>query len=218
MPNCKPLIEFKEAYSYNLAFARQLELSRLVETKEIKYAVLGLEHTPVITLGKRADRSFDLQIDEETIKDLGYEIVTSERGGLATLHQPGQLVIYPILPLRDYSLGVRGYVDLLLDVTKDVLESHGVQTRMDTEKPGLYTNKGKIVFIGIRVENGISRHGIAINVSNDTNDFRLITSCGVQDAAMDQMSRYSNVDTKSLFLDWNHQFQKRLDTKLNIRL
>ncbi|MCB0349263.1 MAG: lipoyl(octanoyl) transferase LipB [Bdellovibrionales bacterium] len=214
MLNHKTIVEFKKSYSYSLAFSRQIELSSMVRTNEIAYAVMGLEHSPVITLGRRANKLLDLQIDEKTIKGLGYEVVQSERGGQATLHHPGQLVIYPILPLKNFNLGIRAYVDLLLVVTKDLLSSYGIHTMLGSERPGLYTASGKIVFIGIRVENGISRHGIAINVSNDLSEFHLIASCGVIDSKLDKVSHYVNIDTKTLFLQWQDFLRIRLEALL----
>jgi lipoyl(octanoyl) transferase len=195
----KPHIEFYDDLSYKDAESLQRSFHSKVINKEISWALMGLEHKPVITLGKRANPTDDLQVDAETIKDLGYEIVESERGGQATLHNKGQLVIYPIISLREHGMGVKAYVDLLLEITRDILAIHNISSVVSEERPGLYTPNGKIAFVGIRVENGVSRHGISINVNNELADFALISSCGEKDAKFDQVQRHSPVPLRELF-------------------
>jgi lipoate-protein ligase B len=207
----KSHVEFYENLSYKDAESLQHSFHKQVVNQEKHWVLMGLEHKPVITLGKRADPVLDLQVDVQIIKDLGYEIVKTERGGQATLHNKGQLVIYPIVPLRELGLGVKAYVDLLLEITRDVLAVHNIPATISEDRPGLYTSKGKIAFVGIRVENGVSRHGISINVNNDLADFSLISSCGVKDASFDQVHRHSSsISVHDLFKEWQQLFASKI--------
>jgi lipoate-protein ligase B len=151
---------------------------------------LGCEHYPVITLGKRAGPGEILGSQWE-LKDRGFEVVETDRGGQATLHSPGQLVIYPILPLRDYQISVRDYVSLLEETTIKWLATQKISAQKK-EETGIFTSVGKIAFIGIRVEKGICRHGISINISNNLELFQWISACGMRQRPLDSVALASD--------------------------
>lgn len=209
----KSTVEFYPKLTYSEASELQNDFHQKVCNETFSWALMGLEHTKVITLGRRAEPQSNIVVDASVLSEAGYEVVLTDRGGEATMHQPGQLVIYPIVPLRKYSLGIKAYVDLLLETTKEVLERLEIATISSLDRPGLYTNTGKIAFIGIRVDQGVSRHGISINVSNDLKDFSYISSCGVKDATLDKTSNYKDLNTKTLFGMWHDVFSLKLASK-----
>lgn len=173
--------------------------------------VLGLEHSAVITLGKRGRVELDLTASMEELQSRGIQLITSTRGGQATLHSPGQLVIYPCLNLKELGLGVRDYVCRLEKTTQRFLKAHGIETTPNPEEPGLYTSRGKIAFFGIRVSQGFASHGVAINVSNDTGLFKLIRSCGKDHETFDRMQDHgATAAPRDLFLEWMNHFLKTL--------
>lgn len=153
-----------------------------------KPVVIGLEHYPVITLGKRAQVKEEFSSEPSQIQKLGFSVHQTDRGGQATLHSPGQLVIYPIVPLKEMGLGVRDFVGRLQESTQLWLQTYKIKTEPEGDA-GLKTDAGKILFIGIRVDQGITRHGIAINVCNNLDHFSLIRSCGVSSASLDSLQR-----------------------------
>ncbi len=176
--------------------------------------ILGCEHPVVVTLGRSADiqQSIYAHAQHETISSsLQLPVHVTDRGGLATLHSPGQLVIYPILPLRKYGMGVRDYVNLLEQTTIELLSNSGIESYVK-EDSGVYTKKGKIAFIGIRVEKGVSRHGLSLNVSNDLNLFSKIVSCGVSNRSLDLMQDYcaKQLQLSAVFEQWCHIFALNL--------
>lgn len=175
--------------------------------KEKKCAhFFGVEHLPVITLGKRGVFSTDIKFSEQELRALGFEIVQTDRGGLATIHSPGQLVIYPIVPLREFGFIVSSYVNFLLHVTQQTLLNLGVQTEQ-RENTGLYTKKGKICFVGIRVEKGVTRHGISINVNNDVDLFNVIHPCGMTEVSIDRLKNHGHSNsTQDIFFLWQKEF------------
>lgn len=167
--------------------------------------VLGFELEPTITLGARGGEQ-DLLWLESQWRERGYKIVQADRGGQATLHNPGQLVIFPTVDVR--SMGVRKFVCLLSDVTREFLRAHGCVAKWDSNDPGLYTPKGKIMSVGLRVRAGITTHGIAINVHNDVAAFQGIRVCGRAGAAVDRLR--TDIPLSELFLSWAREFTVQL--------
>lgn len=194
---------------YETAIAIQLTLTNLAKQKN-QVSVLGLHHPQVITLGYRADESAEINLNQNLTN---VPVVRSTRGGLATIHSEGQLVIYPIMNLKIFKLGVRDYVLLLLTTTQDLLKTYDIASQIDLKGAGLFTEYGKISFCGIQVHNGISRHGISLNVRNDLQLFKLIRSCGIQDMKLDSVQNYQVYDTlEEIFEKWMILFQKNLTT------
>jgi lipoyl(octanoyl) transferase len=141
--------------------------------------LLLLEHPAVITLGSRGGTD-DLR-DPAAAERARIEVVRSERGGAATLHAPGQLVSYPVLPLPRRDL--RAYVTALEEVLIRLVASYGVAaTRSDSgRRPGVYVGDRKIASIGLRCERWVASHGTALNVDPDLDLFDLIVSCAESD-------------------------------------
>jgi lipoate-protein ligase B len=165
--------------------------------------LLGCEHSGVITLGKRANRAVDILINDKEVQHHDLLVFAVERGGHATVHGTGQLVIYPIVPLRALSLGVRQYLELLEKVSVACLKSFGIDAFRHGEEPGLYTTQGKIVFFGVRVREGVSQHGLAINVLNNLSEFKVIRSCGLVNETFDRMAAYKgDISTQGVFHSW----------------
>ena len=187
------------------ALGLRLQQETIIELKRSyrPYALIGLEHEPVITLGKRSEQ--EILVPETQVHHNGFEIHHSDRGGHATLHSPGQLVIYPICDLQKLNLGVRNYVRKLESVTQETLRSLDISTYPGAE-PGLYTDKGKIAFFGIRVQRHITSHGISININNDLSAFNLIRSCGVRRSVLDRVGSYCQTTPEDVFLRFSNQF------------
>ena len=164
--------------------------------------LLGLEHRAVITLGRRAQRG------DEVLPSSSAEVVATDRGGQATLHSPGQLVIYPIVDLRRAGLSVKGFVGRLLEVTAELLREHGIEAWADLDRAGVYTSQGKIGFCGLRVENGVTRHGLSLNVSNDLALFEQIRACGVSQAALASWAQFKPAPSlEAIFEQWAAHFE-----------
>lgn len=193
------------AYSHGLEI--QMSHYEKVLNRQHPGTVLGLEHKAVVTLGKRAILKEDVKISSQELQSLDMDLAQIDRGGHATLHTPGQLVIYPIVNLRYYNLNVRTFISLLELTTQKTLQEYRIETFKSSEEPGLYTTNGKIAFFGIRIDRGISRHGISLNVKNDLNLFNVIRSCGIQNERFDKVELYqSQIETKEVFSRWYKQF------------
>jgi len=202
----KPVTKFLGLINYEAALEIQ-QLHHDLAVNDNTATILGLEHPAVLTLGYRADDSHNLLASK-------IPTVKIERGGLATIHSEGQLVIYPVLNLKKNGIGVRDYVSLLINCTKQLLKENGIESKCTTESTaGLFTESGKIAFCGIQIKNGSSLHGISLNVNNDLSLFDGIVSCGITKQKMDRMKNHGlNVDLEKLFARWCEIFSEKLIT------
>lgn len=197
---------------YDTALGLQVREHEEVSTGEAG-RVLGLEHAPTITLGCRGRAEDDLLAPLATLKNLGWAVETSDRGGQATLHEPGQLVIYPILRWSEFGWGPREYVAQLLETTARTLADLGLEARVDVERAGVYTPRGKIGFCGLRLQNGVSRHGLSLNVHNPLGSFQLIRPCGFAQESITRLIDEKpglQITCEEVFRHWMDRFRERV--------
>jgi lipoyl(octanoyl) transferase len=144
--------------------------------------LLLLEHPAVLTLGRHADEAH-IRASPELLARRGIEVIRVERGGEVTYHGPGQLVAYPILKLDRRGLLLRPLVRALEGALADTCEELGVDAGRREGHPGCWCEPDgprprKIGALGLRVERGVTYHGIALNIAPDLGDFGLIDACG----------------------------------------
>ena len=155
--------------------------------------LLLLEHPPVLTLGRTADPGH-VVADPATLEARSIEVVRVERGGEVTYHGPGQLVAYPIIALSSRGLMVRPLVRALEAALVTTCAAYGVSAARRDGNPGCWCapdgpTPRKIGALGLRIERGISYHGIALNVTVDLADFDLIDPCGMPDVVSTSIAR-----------------------------
>jgi lipoate-protein ligase B len=147
--------------------------------------ILGLEHPPVITLGKRGGEV------SGSVERAGYAVWNTRRGGLATCHEPGQLVGYLIVDARIH--GIRHLVDAVEGCLIEWLNAQGLSTSRRTGYPGVWCDGGggwaKVAAVGMQVRNGWTTHGFALNLQNSLRGFALISPCGIADATVTSLLR-----------------------------
>ena len=146
-----------------------------------------LEHEPVFTLGL-AGRA-------EHVLDPGdIPVVRCDRGGQVTYHGPGQAVAYVMLDLRRRNLGVKALVRRLEQAVIDVLRGYGLAGRRRDGMPGVYVGDEKIAAIGLRIANGCSYHGVALNADVDLAPFTRIDPCGYPGLATTRLADFGVTD------------------------
>jgi lipoic acid synthetase len=150
---------------------------------EIPNTVLIAEHPAVITLGARQNAN-KLRTGRESLKEQNIDVVDIRRGGGTTAHNPGQLVFYPILNLREVELGISEYIRKLEEIGIELLEQLGVSAERRKGFPGLWANNRKIASIGVRISKSVTYHGMAINIRNDLSIFDHIIPCGLDEVEM----------------------------------
>ena len=168
----------------SVPYVEALELQRAVHRSVVSGqrpdTVIFLEHPSVYTAGKRTD-------DSERPTD-GTPVIDVDRGGKITWHGPGQLVGYPILHLAE-PIDVVGYVRRLEGILIEVLVSLGIDAGRVEGRSGVWVGNDKIAAIGIRVAEGVTMHGFALNCSNEFTAYDAIVACGIRDAGITSISR-----------------------------
>ncbi|GAA2131067.1 lipoyl(octanoyl) transferase [Arthrobacter sp. TE12231] len=176
---------------YTRGWEIQRELHEKVLAGTAPSTVLLLEHSAVYTAGKRTE-------DHERPFD-GTPVVAVDRGGKLTWHGPGQLVGYPIIKLKNKA-GIRDYVERLEAVIIAVLADYGIEAVRIKGRAGVWIEqdaKGpdrKIAAIGIRVSEGVTMHGFAINCNNDLAPYGQIIACGITDAGVTTIAQETGRD------------------------
>jgi lipoate-protein ligase B len=150
--------------------------------------LLLLEHPHVITLGRRGNRSH-LIVSPEALEAMKIPVIHVERGGDITYHGPGQIVVYPILDLKDYGYRLIRYVDQLEEVVLRVLKDFGIEGRRDPSNRGVWVDEDKIASVGVAIKRGVSFHGVALNYETDLKYFDLIHPCGLEGKKMTMMAK-----------------------------
>ncbi len=141
-----------------------------------------LEHERVFTQGQAGKA-------EHVLFPGDIPVVQVDRGGQVTYHGPGQLVAYLLLDVRRSGIGVRDLVSRIEQSLIGLLASYGVTAVSKPDAPGVYVDGAKIASLGLRIRNGRSFHGLALNVDMDLEPFRRINPCGYAGMAMTQLSQ-----------------------------
>jgi lipoyl(octanoyl) transferase len=142
-----------------------------------------LEHPPVYTQGQ-AGKS------EHILNPNLIPVVQTDRGGQVTYHGPGQLVAYVLMDIRRKHLGIRSLVSQLEQLLINLLSQLNIRAAIRCGAPGVYVDEQKIASIGLRVKNGCTYHGIALNVAMNLSPFCGINPCGFEKLQMTQISTY----------------------------
>ena len=142
------------------------------------------EHPPIYTLGLAGRR-------EHLHRDGGIPVLKVDRGGQITYHGPGQLIVYLLLDIGRRRLGVRQLVRAIEDSVIQLLDSYGVAAAVRGGAPGVYVQRldseAKIAALGLKIRNGRSYHGLALNIDMDLAPFADIDPCGYRGLAVTQL-------------------------------
>jgi len=179
--------------AYHEALGLQHKLVDQRQNGEIGNTVLILEHPPVITLGVRKDLN-ELLVDKEVLAQRGIETAQVRRGGGCTAHNPGQVVLYPIIKLPSLGLDVNDYVRELEAIGIELLEQLGVWAERRRGFGGLWTGRKKIGSVGVRLKRWVTFHGMAINIRNDLSIFETIVPCGLEDVEITSVLKQTAAD------------------------
>ncbi|MEM3032047.1 MAG: lipoyl(octanoyl) transferase LipB [Nitrososphaerota archaeon] len=164
------LMEYEKVWRLQLGLVDKRIEGQLNDT------IILVEHPHVYTLGRKGM--------DENILNKDVPCYRVERGGDATYHGPGQLVVYPILHLGERGLGVRELVTLLEESCIRTLGYYGVDAIHVDGKPGVWVGSRKIVSIGLAIRHWVTFHGLAFNVNTDLTYFRGIRPCGMSSEVM----------------------------------
>ncbi|MBA1276675.1 MULTISPECIES: lipoyl(octanoyl) transferase LipB [Pseudomonadaceae] len=168
------LVEYEPTWQAMQRFTNE----RVPTTKD---EIWLLQHPPVFTQGQAGKA-------EHLLLPGDIPVVQVDRGGQVTYHGPGQLVCYLMLDVRRLGIGVRELVSRIEQSLIDLLASYDVQALAKPDAPGVYVEGAKIASLGLRIRNGRSFHGLALNVDMDLEPFRRINPCGHAGLSMTQLA------------------------------
>jgi len=144
-----------------------------------------LEHYPVYTQGKNGK-------PEHILRKNNIPVIQTSRGGQVTYHGPGQLMVYFLLDLKKHKLGPKDLVHTIENIVIKLLDKYNIKSNSRVDAPGIYVNNKKICSIGLRIKQGQTYHGIALNVNMDLAPFNDINPCGYDKLKMCQISDFIN--------------------------
>ena len=172
-------------YKSVLSLQKKLQKQRI--TGDAQDTLILVEHEPVYTLGKNANRNHLLQSRDKSV-----EIHNIERGGDVTFHGPGQLVGYPIIDLRNYKKSVSWYMRTLEELTIRVLKEFDIKGSRIKGLTGVWVGNKKIAAQGVRISRWVTMHGFSINVCPQLSYYDGIIPCGIFDYDVTSMEECLN--------------------------
>ena len=161
---------------YGDAHRLQVELVAARARGEISVQLLTTEHEPIVTHGRRS-------AGDEALPE-GLPTFVAERGGQATWHGPGQIVLYPIRHLPEGRRDLHQYLRDLEQVVIDALGTLGLEGRRQEGLTGVWLGEQKVCSLGVAVRRWVAWHGLALNVRNELSDFLRFRPCGLDAARM----------------------------------
>ena len=215
------MIRYKKAWDLQNSFFDEF----IQYKKELKNGISGIkspnhkliicEHPPVITLGKSGTIK-NLLLKEDELRKRKIDFHKIDRGGDITFHGPGQLVVYPIFDLEQFSTDLTWYLRSLEEVVMETMKAYGLISGridgltgvwLDSEVPLLAR---KICAMGIRTSRWVSKHGIALNANTDMKFFEYIIPCGIQNYSVTSMQKElkESIDINELTNKFINNFKK----------
>jgi lipoyl(octanoyl) transferase len=189
MSQSRPLIVLRLGripYAHGLELQEKLVAER--QAGRIPDQLLLLEHDPVFTLGRNAQAQ-NILLPAEALRERGFEVFETGRGGDVTYHGPGQVVGYPILQLSPDRRDVHRYVRDLEEVMIRTCADYGLAASRVVGLTGTWLEDEKIGAIGVRIARWVTSHGFALNVGTDLSAFDLIVPCGIRGRGVTSLER-----------------------------
>ena len=196
--------------SYQEVWDLQKDFQKKRIEKRLDDTLILVEHEPVYTLGKNANKNHLLQS-----RDRSVNVFDIERGGDITFHGPGQLVGYPIIDLSYYRRSVSWYMRRLEQLAIDVLKDFGISASRIKGLTRVWVGEEKIAAQGVRISRWVTMHGFSLNVNPDLSFYDGIIPCGIFDHGITSMeellgSAQDMDDVKAMVVEkFNNLFIKR---------
>lgn len=191
----RPLLEVRRLgrIEYAQAHALQQELVEQRIAGAIGDQLLLAEHEDVLTVGRGAPRA--------AAGAAQLPIFEVERGGEATWHGPGQLVVYPLLALEESRRDLHRYLRDLEEVVIRMLAELGVEARRNPPHTGVWVGARKLCSMGVAVRRWVTWHGFALNLRADLAQFRSFAPCGLEGSVMANLADFTELPPTFLLLE-----------------
>ena len=170
--------------NYKSVLSLQKELQKQRIAGKAEDTLFLVEHDPVYTLGKNANKNNLLEQPASEVK-----VFNVERGGDITYHGPGQLVGYPILDLHHYQKNISWFMRTLEEILIETLSTFGIQANQRDGLTGVWVGDEKIGAQGVRISRWVTMHGFSLNVNTDLTYFDSIVPCGITNCGITSMKK-----------------------------
>ena len=201
--------------TYAAGLVLQRKARDLVEAGEWDGILLLLEHEPVITLGRNGGLE-NLLTNERDLLARGINLVKTERGGNITGHNPGQLVVYPVLNLKKWQQDVHWYVRTIEEAVIRTLGNHQLQAGRKSGHTGVWIDDRKVAAIGVFISRWITSHGLALNVNNDLSLFASMIPCGISGHGVTNLAQAGiDMELNELKKEFAGEFGKLFECELH---
>lgn len=174
---------------YNTAWDKQKELVKKIQSGKEQSTLVFCEHPSVITMGKNGTYE-NLKLSRETLAEKNIEVIDINRGGDVTLHNPRQLVGYPIFDLKEFKQDLHWFLRQIEQSIIDSLKSYQIDSSRVEGLTGVWIDDmRKVCAIGMHCSRWVTSHGFALNVNNDISEFDYIVPCGIEDKEVTSISK-----------------------------
>jgi lipoyl(octanoyl) transferase len=168
------IIDFKDAWK------RQKELVKEIQEKRNRNVLVLCQHPTVITIGRNGSNE-NITVNRDFLEYSGIAVYEIDRGGDVTLHNPGQLVGYPIFNLSSYHEDLHWFLREIEGAIIELVEEYGIKAKRIKDLTGVWVDgQRKICAMGLHSSRWVTYHGFALNVSNDLSEFGYIVPCGIR--------------------------------------
>lgn len=191
--NGESVIPYRDVWDFQKRLVEERALDQIEDT------LLFVEHTPVITRGRGLQWT-GAPREPKPLSNLppNTDYFEIERGGDLTWHGPGQLVLYPIVKLKERDVG--GFLRNLEKTLIEWCSLYGVKAEMRENATGVWIGEGegsrKIASIGIAVRKWVTYHGVAINLTNEILPFHAFSPCGFESQVMSRLWDFPEYRTR----------------------
>jgi len=175
--------------NYNEAWAKQKVIAQEIQKNRNKHVLVLCEHPTVLTVG-RAGGTNNILMSPDFLKQMGVDIVEIDRGGDVTMHNPGQLVGYPIFNLSAMKEDLHWFLREIEEAIIEIISHWNIAGGRVEGLTGVWIeNKRKICAMGLHCSRWVTSHGFALNVLNNLMEFSYIVPCGITDKAVTSISQ-----------------------------
>ncbi|MDC1068242.1 lipoyl(octanoyl) transferase LipB [Candidatus Kapabacteria bacterium] len=176
-------------FDYQKAWDLQKEIATSVQKQQKDSTLIICEHPTVITIGKNGSEE-NLTKSEEFYNNNNIQVIFNNRGGDVTLHNPGQLVVYPIFDLNKSKPDLHWFLRTLEQIVIDTVAEFDIKSgRFDSYTGVWLEEQRKICAMGLHCSRWVTSHGLALNVNNDLSEFEFIIPCGIKEKEVTSISK-----------------------------
>lgn len=198
---------------YEIAWAKQKALVSEIQNNPCRNVLVLCEHPTVITVG-RAGKGSNILLPDKLLHAKDIKVVFNDRGGDVTLHNPGQLVGYPIFNLNNFKTDLHWFLREIEDAIIELIGMFGIKGERISGLTGVWVcGNRKICAIGLHCSRWVTSHGFALNVDNNLEEFNYIVPCGISDKGVTSISKEigTNIDIDEVKSRCFEVFEKRFD-------